>query len=493
MLRLGALALATVLVLTTAAALVGPAPAPLTPALYEVGFGIRDIAPTAGMSQDGQGNVYLGGFGFGPVRMSTAQEYPVRARAVVIGDGEDFVALASVEVQGSFAKYKLGDWGWYDVAKAVEAATGGALPRDAVVISSDHSHRGADTTGAWGGLPPAYMQFIADQTKGAILDAFASAAPAHLAVTSVDARTFVTSDFPYPGHDQPDKWFRLLVASDPATGDVRGVYGTFSAHATLHGSAPRLSPDWPGIVSDKLSATLGGAPVVLGQGAVGRTHPAGSRSVWEDQLTAKLAAALEGATPLVMGGVDGEARFVTLTGWNPVLLGALHFGDEMCTIPANPVTDGFTAQTDISPCGPIGRSDQAPWMQGNVIRTLVTGVRIGDVFLWGAPGELYPNAHWEVVERVQAREHFVAGLANDQLGYLISPAQDWALIVATVASDNGLFNVDATGGDHVMCAALDVARGLGFPAGQEPVLGSASVDDPPICMTWTLEDRRLPE
>lgn len=461
-------------------------------AIFQVGLGIRDITPSPAMSQDGSGNVYLGGFGFGPVRLSDGHEYPVRARAIVIGDGVEDVAFVSVEVQGSFAAYRDGPWGQYDVAKAVETATGGALPRDHVIISSDHSHRGADTTGAWGGLPPAYMAYIAEQTKGAILDAYSARAPATLHVAAPDAGAFVTSDFPYPTQDVPDTPFRLLVARDATTGAVRGVYGTFSAHATLYGSAPRLSPDWPGVVSDMLGARLGDVPVVLGQGAVGRTHAGGERSTWEARLTDLLEEAVASAEPITTPGVDGSMSAVTLVGWNPILLGALHFGDDLCGVPANPVTDEFTRQSDISPCAPIGRADTAPWMVGNRITTLVSAARIGDVFVWGAPGELYPNAHWAVQERVDAREHFIVGLANDQLGYLIAPTEAWPLIVATVASDNGLFNVDAPSGDHVACAALDLARGLGFDAGAPPVAGSASVDDMPICATWAFEDRTLP-
>lgn len=468
-------------ILLAAAALPGAAQTAPSAAIFQVGFGVRDLTPTPELSEDGQGNVYLGGFGFGPVRLSESHEYPVRARAIVISDGARSIALASVEVQGSFAAYKGGPWGQYDIAKQVEAATGGALPREHILISSDHSHRGADTTGVWGGLPDAYMAFIANATRDAILDAYAKRAPMHLRLASVDAGAFVRSDFPFPTQDEPDQVFRLLVA-ESLDGAIAGAYGTFSAHATLHGSAPRLSPDWPGVVSDMLGVALGGVPVVLGQGAVGRTHPDGARATWEEDLTALLAEAARDAQPLTVGGVDGAMAAVTLVGWNPILLGALHLGDEMCGVPRNAATDTFTDQTGLSVCAPIGRADTAPWMTGNKITTLVTAARIGDVFLWGAPGELYPNAHWAVAERVAAREHFIAGLANDQLGYLIAPTEAWPIIAATVLSDNAMFNVDATGGDHVACAALQLARDLDFTV----------APDMPICAAWALEDRALP-
>jgi hypothetical protein len=57
-----------------------------------------------------------------------------------------------------------------------------------VILSSDHSHRGPDTTGAWGFLPPAYMGFVANQTREAVLAAEAAKAPARLKVAALDAR-----------------------------------------------------------------------------------------------------------------------------------------------------------------------------------------------------------------------------------------------------------------------------------------------------------------
>ncbi len=484
--------LAAAILVASLAVVASPASSsPDTPAPFLVGFGIRDITPSNDLSQDGQGHVYLGGFGFGCCRLSQGTEYPVRVRAMVVGDGERNVALASVEVQGSFAAYQDGAFGQYDVAKAVEAATGGALPRSHVIVSSDHSHRGADTTGVWGGVPDAYLAFIAAQTRGAILDAYAAEAPARLRVAEINESQYVSSDFSAANQDTPDGMFRLLYAETPE-GRLAGVYGTFASHATIHGSAPFLSPDWPGIASDKVSALAGGVPVVLGEGAVGRTHGAGDRSHYEDLLAADVVAAYPASEYVTVPGVDGAESAIALNAYNGILLGGITAGHPGCNAPANPVSSGFQSAGVNPTCVPIGRADTPPWMVGNRITTLVSAVRIGDVLLWGAPGEIYPNAQWAIQQHVQTRHVIVLGLANDQLGYLIAPSEDWYKIASNPTSDNTLFNVDVTGGDHVECAVLDLARQLGFSTGPSVALGGVSADDPAICNAWAFEPRALP-
>ena len=43
------------------------------------------------------------------------------------------------------------------------------------------------------------------------------------------------------------------------------------------------------------------------------------------------------------------------------------------------------------------------------------------MLLSSGPGEMYPQIALKVADTVPARGHMTAGLANDQLGYLIAP------------------------------------------------------------------------
>lgn len=485
-----AAALLAVTLLATSA-LLAAAPAAPAPALFFAGFAQRDITPPPELSHDGRGNVYLGGFGLGPVRLSTGVQRPIAARAFVVGDGQHWLALASVEVQGSFAAYQRGAYGQYDIAKSIESATQGVLTREGIILSSDHSHRGPDTTGAWGFLPHGYMAYIASQTRDAVVAALGDAQPARLRSGSLDARDFLSSDFWWPGENLVDPSLRVLVAEDLG-GALRGVFGTFAAHATREGSGgsdPRISPDWPGAVSDFASAALG-APVVLAEGAVGRTHSQDPEGVsgsdaWERALAARVEEAVLASGYITRPGVQADVDMVTLTAWNAGLLALNMAGSQGCAV---------ASQT----CVPLQRNAEPPWQEGNLVRTLVSVARVGDVFLWGAPGELYPDAHATIQDLVAAREHFILGLANDQLGYLIAPTEHWPLVVAHApVSDNAFFNVDATSGDHLMCAALDGARHVGFTVRNRdsvpPELGgSGALQDPLVCRAWAGEDRALP-
>ena len=85
---------------------------------------------------------------------------------------------------------------------AVEEATGGAIAREHVIVGSDHSHAGPDTTGVWGGLPDSYLAFLRDQTVGAILDAYAARRDAELWTGSADATDLINSQFPQPPNDE---------------------------------------------------------------------------------------------------------------------------------------------------------------------------------------------------------------------------------------------------------------------------------------------------
>jgi hypothetical protein len=110
-------------------------------------------------------------------------------------------------------------------------------------------------------------------------------------------------------------------------------------------------------------------------------------------------------------------------------------------------------------------------MVGTVLGTSTASVRIGDVLLSSIPGEAYPQLAAKVRELVPGRRGYMtAGLANDQLGYLIAPYEAYPEPirrtffnqrgdeVSPVDNDNYAFNVSHTMGVRVTCSLL---RGAG--------------------------------
>jgi hypothetical protein len=414
-----------------------------------VGAAKRDITPTTTTAPP-DGSVYLGGYGFGPERPSTGVIEPIFVRAFVVSGPEGTVAFAQNETQGAPAAHKDGPYGLIDVGEAVEAATAGAIPRSHVVVGSDHSHAGPDTTGVWGGLPESYLTFLRDQTVAAIVDAYESRQQADLWTGAIDATDLIRSQFDEPPNVVVDGELRVLVATEP--GDASKPLAAlinYAAHATVMGSGNTLiSGDWPSVVSDGVERTLGVDTAVVMVADVGRTQPQrdlGGGDTDEERLRS-------------YGALVEERALLAIADLEPVE------GDEVAA------TQRFLREPYSNPLSPIAllagiisRSDAAPWLSEETIGTVVSAARVGNVLFAAVPGEGYPAIQLAMVERVDASQHFLFGLANDQLGYLIAPEEGYPDILAAAPdNDNAVFNVSPKIGDHVQCALLAAAEEIGF-------------------------------
>jgi len=419
-------------------------------------------------------------------------------RAFVVDNGAQAVALVESDNQGAFAAYELGrgEVGTIDIARAVEALRP-ALRADHIVIASDHSHAGQDLIGVWGGVPNEYLAYVKAQTVAAVVEAYDEREPADLRTGSVggvvagDQTPILNSQFDdssctsdptpadpghtklpctepgdFPNWDLVDDSVRVLQATRP-DGSTIATLVNFAAHSTVMGSGNRLiSADWPGPTAEKVEAALGGTAVVM-PGTNGRTQPdrpAGTDAEKLDAYSTTVAGlalqAVASAAPVAGSRVGAKKRLIFEAADNAGLLALLYAGQAGCF--ATP-----------SLCVPIMRAKTPPWLTGNVIGTVVSALRVGDVLLTGTPGEPYPQVAFGIQDAVDAgspgvadiSHHFLFSLADDQLGYLIAPAEGIpaaAEKAALTGNDNFLFNVAATIGDHVMCTAIDLALDLGF-------------------------------
>ena len=451
--------------------------------VYLVGAAFKDISPI------GFGPINLGGFGLGdgtspvsqavgPGNTGSFEGEHIGARAIVVQDQitGTAIAMATVETQGMFAAYENDPEAGLHAIEQRIAASIPDLPASNIVISNDHTHSGPDAIGAWGFIPSDYLAFIADQTVAAIEEAYATRRAATIVAGADDAPDLIynqtctealnqdpESNFPNdictPLAEEKDSWLRVLQARDVTTGDVITTVASYAAHATLGGGSG-VHGDWPQFLSEALTATYGGVGIAF-QGTNGRTQPCRPRCSFtdpskpgyeiEDRRTAYPAMlmyhagkALAGAPP-VSGPVSAAKAFIRHDAVNPFLLALLLRGEAVGA--------------------PIQRSRNAPWLVGNTIGTFVSALRIGDLLINGAPGEPYPNiaAGVEEATNVPAQRHWTLALADDQLGYLIAPAEAYPAIAAQIAvNDNSIFNVSPTIGDHVMCAQIRLARDIGF-------------------------------
>jgi hypothetical protein len=469
--------------------------------VYLVGASSKDISPI------GWGTINLGGFGLGDGSVipdaavgaghkGQFEGEHIAARAFVVQDQATGLAtaLATVETQGMFAAYQNNKQDGLDAIAKRVAKDIPALPASNIVIANDHTHSGPDAIGAWGFIPSDYLDYIASQTVAAIEEAFNTRRPARITAGADDAPDLIynmtctealnqsaDSNFPNnictPFLENKDSWVRVLQARDASTDAVITTVMSYAAHATL-GGGNGVHGDWPQFLSDALTATYGGVGIAF-EGTNGRIQPCRPRCsftnaatpgyeqpdrkvAYSNMLLYHVAKALTGA-PAVTGPVKVAKTMIRQEAVNPFLLLLLERGKAVGA--------------------PIQRSKKAPWLVGNTIGTVVSAVRIGDLLINGAPGEPYPNIAAGVVEatNVPAMRHWTLGLADDQLGYLIAPAEAWPAVAAQIAvNDNSIFNVSPFIGDHVMCAQIRMARKVGF--NYKPLLGD------PRCLVWDRVD-----
>jgi hypothetical protein len=498
---------------------------------YQVGIGAKSIAVQPDGSFGG-GKVYLGGFGIGGPTAAGVGIQDRHAtgnlgvgpsvRAFVVSDGKNTFAIADAEVQGWFAADRDGAMGIMDVRRKIAADLGGKLPADHIVIQSDHTHGGPDLLGVWGGASTAYRQYVVDQTVKAVEEAYANRRAGSLWYGTAPAKDLINNQFDYdPANRVMDDELRVMQARDEH-GKPFATMLNLSSHADVLGSSNTLATgDWPQQTNLMLEKELGGSAMTV-VGTLGRSQPNRPGCRFEEfkhegdalcsldsyskMVVDRTKVALDDARPLTGApAVVANSYLITDPSTNPALLGLMFGG---------------------APIGaPLYRSLTPPYLTGTTLGTSATSVRIGDVLLSAGPGEMYPQIVQKVrgtAEQVQAgiRGFMTAGLANDQLGYIIEPYEaypepikvsffersfldrgqldecvasygascDPSTVTPTpdpIGNDNYFFNPSHTLGERLTCALL---RGAGEAFGH----GSELRDAYDRCATFP-NDAALPE
>jgi len=137
-----------------------------------VGFAEKDITPAVDASKPA---VWLAGYGYG--RKATGVHDPLMARAVVLTDGREKIALASVDLVGL----------QYAATQQVREGLEGYRH---ITVASTHNHEGPDVIGIWGptpfqrGVSDKYVKSVIDQVVAAIREAEKNATDVSLSMGS---------------------------------------------------------------------------------------------------------------------------------------------------------------------------------------------------------------------------------------------------------------------------------------------------------------------
>jgi len=220
------------------------------------GAATADITPPVGVPLGGYGRRKSGAVGI---------MHPLLVRVLVLGDGEQEVAIAVCDLLGvSTDLVRL-------ARDAVESQTG--IPADHVVVAATHTHGGPARYRA--AEDPHYVDVTARTIAGAVLTAQRALRPATLKFGTVDVATISQNRRDPAG--PVDTLARVLLADSEQPGPPIATLVNFACHATvLEWDNLLISPDFPGAMARAVERSIGGTAVYV-QGACGNVNPVWSR------------------------------------------------------------------------------------------------------------------------------------------------------------------------------------------------------------------------
>lgn len=372
---------------------------------------------------------------------------PLYARAVVLDDGEDAMAICVVD--SCMLPTDVCDAIKAEVSRRVEG-----LSADRILISATHTHSAPGTMALCLGTrkDEAYTAQMIPQAAGAIVDAHAALRPARAGSAQVDAPEFTNcrrwirrSDkmavdpfgeksvraMMHPGYQNPeftgpsgpvDPELSLLSFVGADDDKPICVLANYSMH--YFGGGGGFSADYFGDVARRLEEGGGGGVGIVAQGTSGDLH-------WMDYSRPK------------KKGYSREkyARSLAdfaLEAWKGI---AHRSGIDLSMAEARlPLRRRTPSPERLAWADPINAergddvpgskeevyAEQARWIHENPETELVLqAARIGEVGLTAIPNEVYGITGLKLKARSPLATTFNIGLANGAEGYIPPPEQHW--------------------------------------------------------------------
>jgi hypothetical protein len=424
--------------------------------------------------------ILLGGGADSP-RFATTVADDISARALVVANGKQTIAVEVLDQEGVFNGYQAR-------IRALVRADGYRL--DNIFISATHDESAPDTLGISGveqttsGVDAYYVDFLVRQSARAIERAFDRLRPAQIKYAeAIEPANLQQCWSSYPFVDDQLMPALQAVASN---GKVIATLGNVSQHAESLGFNPDpaqrnwISADWPHFFRTALERRFGGVGIEMA-GSVGSnetpqvysapisrvpqqfvdaSHPAGCRTLFEPngsplptgyaQETKALGEQLAGAVAHALdrtgrfsasNEIWGVRRSVCIELTNAIFILGAQIGvfsarpgyDDHCTVEHPPAANGATS--------------------GSELLSQVAAFRIGDGEFLSEPGEVFPftflgsflarqdmpRTRYALPPLLTAHMHepyrFVDGLAEDMLGYLFPRGNGVGVIGEPRAND----------------------------------------------------------
>ncbi|WP_238537730.1 neutral/alkaline non-lysosomal ceramidase N-terminal domain-containing protein [Zavarzinella formosa] len=398
-----------------------------------VGFADIDVTPAI----EAKTPVFMAGFGAN--RKATKVHDPLMARAVVLSDGTQKIAMVCTDVIGLFN----------DFANDVRSDLTGFTY---VLVSSTHNHEGPDTMGLWGSSPfnsgvnEEYMKHLRANIVKAINTADKKAKPATAKIAVVALPHLMEDNRqPYVKHED------LVAIRFESEGKPLGVLVQWNNHPeTMASKNTEITSDFVGYTVGEL-AKRQRCPVAYFTGTVGGLmttlkvpikNPQGKLledGTWEktEQLGREVAIeadkALKTAKPVTLTPFEIRRREIHIPVQNDLYKLVWRAGVLKRTF--------YVWDNNPTPFKPATSEDLS---KPGALRTELGYLKLGDLEVAVIPGEIYPEL---VLNRVQdpadpaadfpdapiepaiydqlrAPYKMLIGLGNDEIGYII-PKRQW--------------------------------------------------------------------
>ena len=387
--------------------------------------------------------------GYGPYekRVCTDVLDPLYARSLWLQCGEERLLIVTLDLCSVCAEVRD------DVVQQVCHEVG--LSQESVLIAASHTHSGPSTQRliGWGERDAPYLGELRQRLVKACLEARAEAVPARMGACRQRVHG-VGVNREQPAFGLLDTAAQLLRV-DRADGTPLAVLYNFAAHGVVrYPFTSRVSADWPGLAAAYIKASLGTEVVLFLQGCGGNINAhemsfarddVVMRQQVADMRTGDVAIRLCDQILPALRGIRTSSEAELCSVWRTVKLPCSPPdaedlrrviaenqtpADRMTLAELRPLHERIRDESEQEREWRFARYrvDAASHQLGLLekrqthVEAPVQIMRLGEAVLVGWPGEIYVELGLEIRQRSPFPLTFVAGFANDTVGYIPTPA-----------------------------------------------------------------------
>jgi hypothetical protein len=357
-----------------------------------------DISPPKGSRP------WVAGFGF--QRTMSGVRDPLSARCLYFDDGTHRVALVVADLIGLLRPS----------VQRVRRLVGSGVR---VVVASTHNHQGPDTMGYWGksilyalpvksGVDPEYQRVLERRLAASVLLAARAAVPARVSLARGTIPKNLVRNLRNPG--VYDERIEVMDLTAEEGGSTIATFVNFACHPeTLGDRNHAMTADFPGVLRKRIESERGGTAVFANGSLGGMITPE-----LEDNLDTKERASVMEH----LGDSIASAALDSLRRAERVEISSVRYRARTVELPS-----GNELFRYIERVGLVERRERG--VAGGLI-TEVGRIDFGPACWALVPGEPTPMVGSRIKKRMEEKgvaHPALIALANDELGYILDPAQ----------------------------------------------------------------------